>query len=108
MARLRPDVLVVQEVEAIDNLLLFGGDNQSTYRDRIADPSSPRGLGLFSYTDTEIRPVDVSDPMGFRYTAQEALDRYHDQSSAIGRVRRVSWPIDFDNSRVLRDSDPYN
>jgi exonuclease III len=66
MARLRPDVLVVQEVEAIDNVLLFGGDNQPTYRDRIADPSSPRGLGIFSYTDTAIRPVDVSDPMGFR------------------------------------------
>ncbi len=66
MARLRPDVLVVQELEAIDNLLLFGGEHQPTYRDRVADASSRRGLGVFSYTDAEIRTVDVSDLMGFR------------------------------------------
>jgi hypothetical protein len=35
---LRPDVLAVQEVEPIDNVLLFAGDCQPTFRDRISDP----------------------------------------------------------------------
>lgn len=39
-------------------------------------------------------------------TAQEALDRHHDQWSALGRVRRVSWPVESDNSRARTDWDP--
>src|SRR5688572_6661305 len=39
-------------------------------------------------------------------TAQEALDRYHDQWSALGKVRRVSWPAELDSPRALTDADP--
>lgn len=68
IASFRPDVLAVQEVEPIENLLLFGGECQPTFRDRLGDPAvSRRGIGVFSYTETEIRPVDADDPLyGFR------------------------------------------
>ena len=41
-------------------------------------------------------------------TAQQALEQFHDQWSAIGGVRRVSWPVNGDNSRARRDKDPYD
>jgi endonuclease/exonuclease/phosphatase family metal-dependent hydrolase len=68
IALLRPDVLAVQEVEPIDNVLLFAGDYQPTYRDRMGDPAYPRrAIGMFSYTETELRAVDTVAPMyGFR------------------------------------------
>lgn len=63
IAPFQPDVLAVQEVEPIDNELFFDGDCQPTYRDRIADPTYPkRGIGVFSYTDVEMTPVDTADP----------------------------------------------
>lgn len=63
IAPLRPDVLAVQEVEPIDNELFFDGDYQPTYRDRTADPAYPkRGIGVFSYTGVELRPVDTTEP----------------------------------------------
>jgi hypothetical protein len=61
-------VLAVQEVEAIDNVLLFAGDCQPTFRDRICDATYPRrAIGVFSYTDVKLDAVDGGDPMyGFR------------------------------------------
>src|SRR5262245_36060674 len=60
----RPDVLVVQEVEPIDNALLLDGDCQPTFRDRLGDPAFPRrAIGVFSYTDTTLRAVDVLEPL---------------------------------------------
>jgi exonuclease III len=73
IAPLRPDVLVAQEVEPIDSVLLFAGEQQPTYRDRCCDPESPRrAIGVFSYTDTTLRAVDQSETLyGFRrYEAQ--------------------------------------
>jgi endonuclease/exonuclease/phosphatase family metal-dependent hydrolase len=59
IAPFRPDVLAVQEVEPLDNVLLFAGDDQPTFRDRIGDPAFPkRAIGMFSYTDVELTPVD--------------------------------------------------
>ena len=64
VAPLRPDILVVQEVEPIDGELLFDGDLQPTYRDRIGDPAFPRrGIGMFSYTHTTLGSVDAADPV---------------------------------------------
>ena len=42
IAPYRPDVLAVQEVEPLDNVLLFAGDAQPTFRERICDPAFPR------------------------------------------------------------------
>jgi exonuclease III len=61
IAPYRPDVLAVQEVEPLDNVLLFAGDAQPTFRERICDPAFPRrAIGMFSYTDVELAPVDGS------------------------------------------------
>jgi len=59
---LRADILAVQEVEPIDNVLIFGGVEQPTFRNQIRDPAYPRrSIGLFSYTDAKIRAVDETD-----------------------------------------------
>src|SRR5680860_1052380 len=64
MEKLKPDVLAVQEVEPLDGVLLFAGETQPTFRDRVADPAYPRrAIGVFSYTDTQLEPVDVADPL---------------------------------------------
>ena len=63
-------------------------------------------LARLPRNDNRNRPDEI--PVEHTTSAQEALDRYHDHWSAIGRVRRVSWPVDSDNSRALRDKDPYN
>ena len=68
----RPDVLAVQEVEPIDGVRAFAGERQPTFRDRRADPAFPRrAIGVFSYTDTQLRPVDVPDPL-FSFRRYEA------------------------------------
>jgi exonuclease III len=60
---LRPDVLAVQEVEPIDNVLIFGGVQQPTFWNQIKDPANPRrSIGLFSYTNAKIRAEDGADP----------------------------------------------
>jgi len=60
---LRPDILAVQEVEPIDNVLVFGGVEQPTFRNQIKNPAYPRrSIGLFSYTNARIRAVDETDP----------------------------------------------
>ncbi len=68
IAPLRSDVHVAQEVESIENVLLFGGEYQPTYRDRMSDPAYPRrAVGVFSYTDTALKSVDSFEPLyGFR------------------------------------------
>jgi exonuclease III len=64
VAHLRPDLLVVQEVEPLEQVLIFGGENQPTYRDRVGDPAFPRrAVGVFSYTDLDIRAVDLEAPL---------------------------------------------
>jgi exonuclease III len=64
VAPLRPDVLAVQEVEPIDDAAFFAGECQPTFRDRLGDPAFPRrAIGVFSYTDTKLQAVDVSEPM---------------------------------------------
>lgn len=61
---LRPDVVVVQEVEQIDSVLLFTGSSQPTFRNRLVDPQYPRrSIGVFSYTATAVKPVDLDEPM---------------------------------------------
>src|SRR5688572_11311328 len=64
IALFRPDILAVQEVEPLDSVLLFGGECQPTYRDRVCDPAFPRrAIGMFSYTETKVERVDVADPL---------------------------------------------
>jgi DNA-binding CsgD family transcriptional regulator len=54
----------------------------------------------------------LGDEWSYRYraeritTAQEALDRFHDEHSPLGRVRRVCWPVEPDQSTTL-DWDPF-
>jgi endonuclease/exonuclease/phosphatase family metal-dependent hydrolase len=69
---LRPDILAVQEVEAFDQASIFNGVSQPTFRDRLADPAFPRrAIGVFSYSDTQIRPVDLAEPL-FSFRRYEA------------------------------------
>ncbi len=64
VAGLRPDLLAVQEVEPLEQVLVFGGECQPTYRDRIGDPAFPRrAIGVFSYTGLDIQPVDLEAPL---------------------------------------------
>ncbi len=75
VAELQPDLPAVQEVEPLEQVLLFGGQQQPTYRDRIGDPAFPRrAIGVFSYTDLDIRAVDAEAPLyAFRrYVARRA------------------------------------
>ncbi len=75
ISRFRPDVLVVQEVEPIDNVLLFGGDCEPTSRDCRRDPAFPRrAIGVFSYSDLELVPVDAEEPM-YAFRCLEARRR---------------------------------
>jgi exonuclease III len=64
MAALRPDVLVVQEVEKLDNQLFLDGDQQPTFLWRTPVGGSIRGLALLSYSGVELRPAfDESRPL---------------------------------------------
>lgn len=53
-AALEPDILVVPEVERLDSDLFLGGEQQPSFRDRVAKPDWPRGIGVFSYTGVEL------------------------------------------------------
>ena len=67
IAPFRPDVLAVQEVEPLADVLLFAGDHQPTFRDRIGDPAFPkRAIGMFSYTDVELILGDFKDNASYR------------------------------------------
>lgn len=78
IALLEPDVVAVQEVEPIENVLLFAGDCQPTFRDRISDPAYPRrSIGVFSYTGVTLEAVDGANPMyGFRRYRAEHQGRH--------------------------------
>jgi hypothetical protein len=72
IAPLRPDILAVQELEPIDRIDTLAGDAQPTFRDRRADPAFPRrAIGVFSYTDTQLTPVDLPEPL-FSFRRYEA------------------------------------
>jgi endonuclease/exonuclease/phosphatase family metal-dependent hydrolase len=58
IASFRPDVLVVQEVEAIANVLLLGGEHHPTSGRRIGRPAPIKGVAVLSYTDTKLQYVD--------------------------------------------------
>jgi hypothetical protein len=54
IAPLLPDVLAAQEVEPLDRVLLFAGECQPAFRDRIPHPIYPgRGIGVFPRTIEE-------------------------------------------------------
>jgi hypothetical protein len=57
-------------------------------------------------TAKDLRPVPPVLP-DRTTTAQQALDRFHDER--MGKVRRVSWPVDEDDQAggVLHDFDPF-
>ena len=64
MAALRPDVLVVQEVEKLDNQLFLDGDRQPTFLWRTPVGGSIRGLAVLSYSGVELRPAfDEAHPL---------------------------------------------
>jgi hypothetical protein len=80
IATLRPDVLVVQECEPLDGILLFGGGEQPTLHHRLTNPANlRRASAVFSYSDVEIRPVDLDAPLyGFRrLTARRAATEFN-------------------------------
>jgi exonuclease III len=64
VAPLRADILAVQEVSQKDDVLVFGGVEQPTFRNQIMDPAYPRrSIGFYSYTNAGIRAVDETDPL---------------------------------------------
>ena len=64
VAPLRPDVLVVQEVERLDQVLVFAGSHQPTFRDRLSRTrDAKRSIAVLSYTDMKLEAVDHDDPM---------------------------------------------
>ena len=66
ISEFEPDLLAVQEMEDIDQILWFPGSSQPTFRHRSTDPSTNRGVGVLSFKNAIITPVDDSDPMAFR------------------------------------------
>lgn len=63
VAALEPDVLVVQEVEPLDSVMTLSGDRQPSFRQRLTDVRFPRrSIGVFSYTDAHVEPVDMDEP----------------------------------------------
>jgi hypothetical protein len=67
IAPLKPDILVVQEAEPLDDVLLFAGEQQPTFRHRAQCGLSSRGLATLSYTGIQMACVDEDAPLdGFR------------------------------------------
>ncbi len=59
IAKLAPDVLAVQEVEAFDDTSAFAGGFNPVYRERSAAEAFPRrGFGMFSFGDVTLTRVD--------------------------------------------------
>jgi endonuclease/exonuclease/phosphatase family metal-dependent hydrolase len=59
VASLKPDILAVQEVEALDDEPKLSGDFQPTYAHRAVLRSIPKSIGMFSYTDTSLEALCV-------------------------------------------------
>lgn len=53
------------------------------------------------------RPVPSAGECFRPTSAQEWLDRNHDECSPMGRVRRIAWPASWNGSRADSDGDPY-
>jgi hypothetical protein len=65
VAKLKPDVLVVQEVENIDSVLCSRARPAHVPPSRLRSSLSPRGTAVFSYTGANIASVDAKDaPFG--------------------------------------------
>lgn len=74
MSALRPDVLVVQEVEKLDGELFLDGERQPTYLWRAPVGGSPRGLAVLSYSGVELRPAfDEAHPLDGFYPFEARL-----------------------------------
>ena len=56
---LKPDILAVQEVEALGDDPKFTGDFQPTYSHRAVLRPIPKSIGMFSYTDTSLEALCV-------------------------------------------------
>jgi endonuclease/exonuclease/phosphatase family metal-dependent hydrolase len=83
IAPLKPDVLAVQEVESLDGVLLFAGDEQPTYRDRPAPAESRRAIAVFSYTGVELQPVPTNQS-NYSFCRYDA--RYKDRELQVAAV----------------------
>jgi endonuclease/exonuclease/phosphatase family metal-dependent hydrolase len=59
IAAMKPDILAVQEVEALGDAPKFSGDIQPTYSHRAALRPIPKSIGIFSYTDTSLDALCV-------------------------------------------------
>ncbi|MBE7483594.1 MAG: endonuclease/exonuclease/phosphatase family protein [Polyangiaceae bacterium] len=57
VARFKPDVLIVPEMEELEGELFLDGDHQPTFRQRCSGPGWSRGLGVLSYTGIELEPA---------------------------------------------------
>lgn len=59
VASLKPDILAVQEVEALGAAPKFSGDFQPTFSHRAVLRSLRKSIGMFSYTDTSLEALCV-------------------------------------------------
>lgn len=59
VASLKPDILAVQEVEALGAAPKFSGDFQPTFSHRAVLRPLRKSIGMFSYTDTSLEALCV-------------------------------------------------
>jgi endonuclease/exonuclease/phosphatase family metal-dependent hydrolase len=59
VASLKPDILAVQEVEALGAAPKFSGDYQPTFSHRAVLQPIRKSIGMFSYTDTSLEALCV-------------------------------------------------
>lgn len=69
--------------------------------------ASPEPAGLALPGWNEHRPGSSSVECSRPTSAQQWLDRNHDECSPLGRVRRIAWPAAWDVSRADSDDDPF-
>jgi hypothetical protein len=59
-------------------------------------------------TPAEVRRrILAGEPLSVGRPRQQALVRFHDEHSALGRVTRVCRPVDEEDSDALMDRDPF-
>ena len=77
IAKLEPDILSVQEVEAIDDIRLFSEESRPTYTHRVSlNPRAKKSIGMFSYTGTKLSFIESM--RGIRkYEVQYAGEVFH-------------------------------
>src|SRR5688572_6756071 len=78
IAALRPDVLLVQELERLEQELFLDGDCQPTFRHRVGS-TGKRGIGALSYTGVQLECLQGADELaGFcRYEAGYSSYRFN-------------------------------